>query len=142
MERIVTIIIGIAAAVIFGFLVLAIIDLANWHFGSLATPAYAHDTGPGSWINHQALKNPVTGMGCCGVNACSVVPKSAVHRTGGGFLVEHLGYPDRHHYEHMGMVTDFVPDNEINPSADDDYWLCHGADFSVRCFMAPSGPNT
>jgi hypothetical protein len=123
-------------------LAFALVGLDAFHFGSLVTPAYAHDTGPGSWINHQGLRNPRTGAACCGPNDCTPLPKQVVHRVGGGFLVEHLGYPNRNDYAHMGMVSDFIPDNEINPSADDQYWLCHGADFSVRCFMAPVGPNT
>lgn len=45
----------------------------------------AHDHGDGSWINHQNLRDPVSGEHCCNLNDCR---EEKVEATAGGYLVE------------------------------------------------------
>jgi hypothetical protein len=111
--------------------------LAALALAGAVTLAFAHDdgTGEGAWIGNQAERNPISNEWCCGEGDCFVIQKNLVHRMPGGFLVDVMDPAGNLHPE-------FVPDAEISPSVDTQYWRCRKPDGSRRCFFAPPGPDT
>jgi hypothetical protein len=53
--------------------------------------ARAHDHGPGSWINNQKLKDPVTFEDCCNLNDCAEEPSGNIEPVEAGFLIKSTG---------------------------------------------------
>jgi len=81
----------------------------------------AHD----SWISNGGFRSPVSNEWCCGAHDRAAIPAERVHTNGVGYevLIGHL---------------EIVPYNEALPSSDGQYWRCHRADGSRRCFSRPN----
>ncbi len=82
-------------------------------------PALAHD----SWISRGGFRGPTNGEWCCGDHDCVVIPTYLVKPNGVGY--------------ELLATKEVVPYNEALPSQDGQYWRCHRADGSRRCFFAP-----
>lgn len=52
--------------------------------------AVSHSEGPGAWINHQRLTDPITKEWCCNLQDCRE-ETSNIEETKGGFLVKSTG---------------------------------------------------
>jgi hypothetical protein len=86
----------------------------------LCQPSAAHE----SWISSGGFRSPVSNEWCCGASDCEAIPAERVHANGVG-------------YELMIGRVEIVPYREALPSIDGQYWRCHRADGSRRCFFAP-----
>jgi len=109
------------------FLLLAII-LAGLIIVALivsSSSALSHDHGPGSWINQQSLRDPVSGENCCNLNDCQ--PDRSVRAVAGGYIVE---------------TGELVPAYRVLwRSQDGAWWRCRvmgGANVNAtRCLIGP-----
>jgi hypothetical protein len=86
-------------------------------------PAFAHDIGPGAWINHGRYVSPIDGQHCCGEHDCFEIDSNDVRETAGGYWLLKL--------------NEMVPRREVQNSRDGHYWRCKKADGTRRCFFAP-----
>lgn len=95
------------------------------------TFAHAHD-----W--YTTTKDPVTGLGCCGVEDCAPIRTEDVEKVDGGYLYKPTG--------------ETIPMNRVQPSRDLGFHRCEylysfdemelGMSFAqgtTRCFFAPPG---
>lgn len=60
---------------------------AGFMLCAAAYVALAHDHGPGSWINHQNLHDPVTKEHCCNLNDCQEEPDNVRALGSGDYLI-------------------------------------------------------
>jgi hypothetical protein len=110
----------LGASVLFGLLVLAAIIFI--------APVKARAHNEADWI----LQGRYTGKGqaanewCCGEVDCFIVK---AHVQGDGSAVV---------FNDDGVVREIVPREEVQPSADGQFWRCQRPDGSRRCFFAPA----
>lgn len=90
----------------------------------LISPAMAHDTGPGSWINSGGFRDPQSGEHCCNLHDCRA---EAVREVSGGYATD---------------GGDVVPYSRVIwNSADGRWWRCRylGGEKigKTRCLIGP-----
>lgn len=96
------------------------------------TAASAHDHGPGSWINRQQLKDPLSKHHCCSAGRdCIEVPHGGLTETGGGYRITESG----EHWPYARVIWE---------SQDGRWWRCvYMSDsvlwrrFQTRCLIGP-----
>lgn len=89
----------------------------------MATKARAHE----HWINEGRYtgKGQAADEWCCGEGDCFIV-KGKVQGDGSAVV-----------FDNEGKIAEIVPREEVQPSADGQFWRCRRYDGSRRCFFAP-----
>ena len=88
-----------------------------------ASAAQAHDHGPGSWINHQKLTDPVTGQWCCDERDTREETDN-IEAVPGGFLVKSTG--------------EIIPKERVIWRSPGGWWRSRNLnDGSTRCLIGP-----
>lgn len=103
--------------------------------------AFAHDMhGNPNWIAKGEYRSPIDGSHCCGVADCVQVDADDVREVRGGLSLRGrvtygIGKGSTHQW-----LDEFVPQKEVQPSLDGNYWRCKKPDGVRRCFFAPFPP--
>lgn len=95
-------------------------------FSLIASPALAHDSGPGSWINQQKLTDPFTKEWCCNLHDCKEETDN-VEAQPGGFLIR--------------STHEVIPAARVIWRSPGGWWRCRRMDGTnrTRCLIGP--PN-
>lgn len=91
----------------------------------LALPALAHDDGPGAWINHQNLRDPVSGEHCCNLNDGQEEDASNIEARPHGYLIH--------------STQEFIEFDRVIWKSPGGWWRCRYMDGSnrTRCLIGP-----
>jgi len=87
--------------------------------------AAAHDHGPGSWINQQNLRDPVTGEYCCNLNDCAEESADNIEAREGGYFIKSTG--------------ELIETARVIWKSPGGWWRCRYLDFTgrTRCLIGP-----
>jgi hypothetical protein len=110
-----------------------------------AAPAWAHDSGDGSWMNQGNLIDPVTKDWCCNEQDCAPVPAGGVvmidiFAIGGSSNAQHLPTPPPSYL--ITETGEHIPEERVIwRSPDGRWWRCRnlGGEHpgSTRCLIGP-----
>lgn len=87
------------------------------------SPAVAHDHGPGSWINHERLIDPVSKEWCCDLRDCQEEKNNVRALPDGNFLIISTG--------------EIILFKRVIWRSPGSWWRCRRPDNATRCLIGP-----
>jgi hypothetical protein len=89
----------------------------------LLSAALAHDHGPGSWINNERIRDPVTGEWCCNLVDCREEPDNVEPVTDGYRIIS---------------TGEVIPRERVIWRSPGGWWRCRNlATGATRCLIGP-----
>ena len=90
---------------------------------ALIAPVLAHDHGPGSWINNERIRDPVTGEWCCNLVDCREEPDN-VEPVADGYRIR--------------STDELIPSARVIWRSPGGWWRCRNLTTgATRCLIGP-----